>query len=40
MNHAKAAAELGWSPRPLNETISDAINWYRDRSQQLKQETP
>ena len=40
MNHAKAAAELGWSPRPLSETISDAIAWYRDRSQQLKQETP
>ena len=40
MNHAKAATELGWSPRPLSETISDAIAWYRDRSQQLKQETP
>ncbi|MEL0152819.1 MAG: NAD-dependent epimerase/dehydratase family protein [Halieaceae bacterium] len=40
MNHAKAAAELGWSPRPLSDTISDAIAWYRDRSQQLKQETP
>ena len=40
MNHAKAAAELGWSPRPLSETISDAITWYRNRSQQLEQETP
>ena len=40
MNHAKAAAELGWSPRPLSETISDAIAWYRNRSQQLEQETP
>lgn len=39
MNHAKAAAELGWSPRPLSETVSDAIEWYRDRSKQLKQET-
>ena len=36
MNHAKAAAELGWSPRPLSDTISDAIAWYRDRSQRLK----
>lgn len=39
MNHAKAAAELGWSPRPLSKTISDAIAWYRDRSPQIKQET-
>lgn len=39
MNHAKAAAELGWSPRPLSETISDAIEWYQDRSQQRNQET-
>lgn len=33
MNHAKAATELGWSPRPLSETISDTIEWYRSRSQ-------
>lgn len=32
MNHAKAATELGWSPRPLSETMSDAIEWYRNRS--------
>jgi len=39
MNHAKAAAELGWSPRPLSETLSDAIEWYRSHSQQPKQAT-
>lgn len=32
MNHAKAATELGWSPRPLSETVSDAIEWYRNHN--------
>lgn len=30
MSHAKAASELGWSPRPLSATIADAIVWYRN----------
>ncbi|MCZ2127305.1 MAG: NAD-dependent epimerase/dehydratase family protein [Anaerolineales bacterium] len=28
ISHAKATAELGFAPRPLNETIRDAIAWH------------
>ncbi|HLF24691.1 MAG TPA: NAD-dependent epimerase/dehydratase family protein [Anaerolineae bacterium] len=29
LSHAKAAAELGLSPRPLEETLRDAFDWFR-----------
>jgi dihydroflavonol-4-reductase len=29
---AKARTELGWSPRPLRETLEDTIHWLRNRS--------
>lgn len=28
MDHTKARRELGWTPRPLAETVRDAIAWY------------
>ncbi len=28
-SHAKAAAELGFSPRPAREAVADAVAWFR-----------
>jgi dihydroflavonol-4-reductase len=28
----KARGELGWAPRPLDETLRDTIGWLRSRS--------
>ena len=28
MDHAKATRDLGWAPRPVAETIHDAVAWY------------
>jgi dihydroflavonol-4-reductase len=28
--HAKAQGELGYTPRPLPETIADTIDWWRE----------
>ena len=28
MDHGKARRELGWSPRPLGETVRDAVDWF------------
>lgn len=28
MDHGKARKELGWTPRPLGETVRDAIDWF------------
>jgi dihydroflavonol-4-reductase len=28
MDHTKATRELGWQPRPLRETVFDAVRWY------------
>ena len=28
MDNSKARRELGWNPRPIAETVRDAINWY------------
>ena len=39
MSHAKAAAELGWSPRPLSQTLADTIAWYREHGPKQKQES-
>jgi dihydroflavonol-4-reductase len=30
MSHARASRELGYSARPLAETVGDAINWFRE----------
>jgi len=34
MDHGKARRELGWMPRPLSETVHDAVAWFRARAQQ------
>lgn len=34
MDHAKASLELGWHPRPIAETINDAIDWFAERDEQ------
>jgi dihydroflavonol-4-reductase len=31
ISHAKAAREVGYAPRVLQDSISDAVNWYLDR---------
>ena len=28
---ARARADLGWAPRPLNETLTDTIRWLREQ---------
>lgn len=28
MDNSKARRDLGWSPRPLHETVRDALNWF------------
>jgi len=28
MDSSKARHELGWSPRPISETVRDAVNWF------------
>jgi dihydroflavonol-4-reductase len=31
MDNGKARRELGWSPRPVAETVRDAVAWYAKR---------
>ncbi|KHK92906.1 NAD-dependent epimerase/dehydratase family protein [Novosphingobium malaysiense] len=31
LDHGKAQRELGWNPRPLEETVRDAIAWFAQR---------
>jgi dihydroflavonol-4-reductase len=31
MDHKKAQNELGWTPRPLSETVRDAVSWFKAR---------
>ena len=33
MDHSKAHRELGWNPRPLRETVRDAVDWFAAREQ-------
>jgi dihydroflavonol-4-reductase len=33
LDHAKATDELGWDPRPVEETVRDAIAWFSARTQ-------
>lgn len=35
MDNGKARRELHWNPRPIEETIRDAIEWYAQREQTL-----
>ncbi len=32
LDHSKATRELGWHPRPLQETVRDAVAWYAERA--------
>ncbi len=33
LDNGKARRELGWSPRPLRETVRDAVDWFAAREQ-------
>lgn len=35
MDNSKARTELHWNPRPLAETVRDAIEWYSQREKQV-----
>jgi len=30
VSHERAALELGYSPRPFEETLADTYDWFRD----------
>lgn len=32
LDNGKARRELGWSPRPIAETVRDAVGWYAHRA--------
>ena len=32
ISHQKATSELGYTPRPIEETLSDTIQWFKDNS--------
>ena len=38
-SHAKATRELGYHPRPLYESIADAIHWFLESNQMNFSET-
>ncbi|MCJ2179993.1 NAD-dependent epimerase/dehydratase family protein [Novosphingobium album (ex Hu et al. 2023)] len=31
LSHEKATRDLGWTPRPLEETVRDAVTWFAER---------
>ena len=35
MDNGKARRELYWSPRPLSETVRDAVDWFASREASL-----
>jgi dihydroflavonol-4-reductase len=37
LNHSKALRELGWTPRPIEVELEEAVNWYEQRRQFLNQ---
>lgn len=39
ISHAKAARELGYSPRSLRESIKDTVRWFLERSNNKTKET-
>ena len=40
MNNGKARRELGWNPRPLAETVRDAIDWFAARTPRQDEAPP
>ncbi len=41
LDHGKARRDLGWSPRPLAETVRDTIVWFAAQEQtQLERNIP
>ena len=40
ISHAKATQDLGYSPRPLNESLRDTIQWLLENSQRLLATAP
>ena len=36
IRHDKAARELGYRPRPLEETVADSVRWFRDQGRLSK----
>ncbi len=36
ISHQKASIELGYAPRPLNESIRDAVTWFLEMGQQQR----
>ncbi|MGI6192479.1 MAG: NAD-dependent epimerase/dehydratase family protein [Christensenellales bacterium] len=39
-SHEKAAKELGYSPRPLSETMEDTVSWLREAGLTVKERLP
>jgi dihydroflavonol-4-reductase len=37
LDHSKALRELGWEPRPVEVEIEEAVKWYKERRQFLRQ---
>jgi dihydroflavonol-4-reductase len=40
LDHGKAQRELGWSPRPLAETVRDAVDWFQGMEEADVASTP
>jgi dihydroflavonol-4-reductase len=40
LDHSKARRELGWSPRPLAETVRDAVDWFQEKEKVDVASTP
>lgn len=36
MDNSKARRELNWNPRPVRETVTDALDWYAQHERDLK----
>ncbi|GGA37193.1 NAD-dependent epimerase/dehydratase family protein [Sphingomonas psychrolutea] len=36
MDNGKARRELGWQPRPVSETVRDAVNWFAAREREAR----
>ena len=36
MDHGKASRDLGWEPRPISETVRDAVAWYAEREKEQR----
>ncbi len=35
MDHSKATRDLGWNPRPVRETVIDAVEWFKQQEAQI-----